>query len=78
MATKKVGAKKQAVAIESQQRRSKTLHILCLHGKSQNKEVFRTRLGRIPHKCKDLAIFFTDIEAPHCLPLSEGGAFFVS
>lgn len=49
------------------------LNILCLHGKSQNKEVFRTRLGRIPHKCKDVAVFYCDVEAPHDLPLVEGG-----
>ena len=53
--------------------RGEKLNILCLHGKSQNKEVFRTRLGRIPHKCKDVAIFYCDVEAPHDLPLVEGG-----
>eukprot|EP01035_Chromulina_nebulosa_P024349 gene24349-31688_t len=52
--------------------RGEKLNILCLHGKSQNKEVFRTRLGRIPHKCKDLAVFYCDVEAPHDLPLVEG------
>lgn len=27
--------------------------ILCLHGSHQNKEIFRTKLGRIPHKLKN-------------------------
>ena len=49
------------------------INILCLHGKSQNKEVFRTRLGRIPHKCKEVGTFYCDVEAPHDLPLVEGG-----
>jgi hypothetical protein len=49
------------------------LNVLCLHGKSQNKDVFRTRIGRIPHKCKHAAIFILDVEAPHFLPLIEGG-----
>lgn len=53
------------------------LNILCLHGKSQNKEVFRTRLGRIPHKCKDVAVFYCDVEAPHDLPLVEGGILLI-
>lgn len=32
-----------------------SLKILCLHGKSQNKEIFRTKLGSIPRKLKKLA-----------------------
>ena len=61
--------------ISSADRSAEKLNILCLHGKSQNKEVFRTRLGRIPHKCKDVANFYCDVEAPHDLPLAEGGIY---
>src|SRR4051812_6775423 len=43
---------------------SNMLKILCLHGKQQNKEILRTRLGRIPGKLKNIAIF-TIIDAPH-------------
>jgi alpha/beta superfamily hydrolase len=42
------------------------LKILCLHGKTQNKEVFRTKLGRIPHKLRHVAEL-TIIDAPHIL-----------
>ena len=42
------------------------MKILCLHGKQQNKEIFRTKLGRIPHKLKHLAEL-TIIDAPHVL-----------
>jgi alpha/beta superfamily hydrolase len=42
------------------------LKILCLHGKQQNKEIFRTKLGRLPHKLRNLADF-TIIDAPHIL-----------
>lgn len=37
--------------------------ILCLHGKQQNKSTFRTKLGRLPSKLKNLATF-TIIDAP--------------
>ncbi len=39
------------------------LKILCLHGKQQNKEIMRTRLGKIPHKLKSMAQL-TIIDAP--------------
>lgn len=42
------------------------LKILCLHGKQQNKELFRTKLGRIPHKLKHIADL-TVIDAPFIL-----------
>ena len=42
------------------------LRILCLHGKQQNKEVFRTKLGRIPHKLRNIAEL-TIVDAPHVL-----------
>lgn len=42
------------------------LKILCLHGKQQNKEIFRTKLGRIPHKLKHFAEL-TVIDAPFIL-----------
>lgn len=35
---------------------------------SQNAEVFRTRLGRLPHKAKTLACFHYE-SAPHSLPV---------
>lgn len=44
------------------------LKILCLHGKQQNKEVFRTKLGRIPHKLRHVAEL-TIIDAPHVLEI---------
>jgi hypothetical protein len=34
---------------------NKMLKILCLHGKQQNKSIFRTKLGRIPPKLKSVA-----------------------
>ncbi len=40
------------------------LKILCLHGKQQNKEVLRTRLGNIPKKLKKIAQL-TIIDSPH-------------
>jgi len=42
------------------------LRILCLHGKQQNKDVFRAKLGKIPRKLKDVAEF-TVIDAPFIL-----------
>lgn len=48
-----------------------TLKIMCLHGMSQNAEVFRTRLGRLPHKAKAVASFHFE-NAPHLLPLKTG------
>ncbi|KAJ1417424.1 serine hydrolase FSH [Ochromonadaceae sp. CCMP2298] len=50
-----------------------TLRILCLHGKQQNKETFRTKLGNIPRKLKALAAL-TIVDAPHALPddIGEG------
>ena len=45
--------------------------ILCLHGSQQNAEIFRTRLGNIPRKAKELAKFVI-VEAPNELPLQEG------
>lgn len=45
------------------------LKILCLHGKEQNAEMFRTRLGRIPVKAKH---DFHIIDAPYLLPLKPG------
>ncbi len=44
------------------------LKILCLHGKQQNKTVFRTKLGRIPPKLKNCAVL-TIVDAPlTCTP----------
>ncbi len=40
------------------------LKVLCLHGKQQNKEILRTRLGRIPPKTKNIAQFIV-VDAPH-------------
>jgi predicted esterase len=40
------------------------MKILCLHGKQQNKSSFRTKLGRLPSKLKNLAVL-TIIDAPH-------------
>lgn len=48
------------------------LRILCLHGKQQNADVFRTRLGRLPYKCRNSTLEFDIVEAPHSLPLLEG------
>jgi hypothetical protein len=45
---------------------SPRLRILCLHGKQQNRETFRTKLGRIPHKLKNLADL-TIVDAPFVL-----------
>ena len=42
------------------------LRILCIHGKQQNKDVFRAKLGKIPRKLKDVAEF-TVIDAPFIL-----------
>jgi hypothetical protein len=44
-------------------------NILVLHGKSQNKDVMRSRLGRIPQKCKEFINLMHFAEAPHLLPL---------
>lgn len=41
--------------------------ILCLHGKQQNKEIFRTKLGRIPPKLKSKATL-TIIDGPFDCP----------
>ena len=38
---------------------------------SQNAEVFRTRLGRLPNKAKAVATFHYE-SAPHLMPLREG------
>ena len=48
------------------------MRVLSLHGKSQNKEVFRKRLGQLPKKLKKFGVRFEIIEAPHDLPLEEG------
>lgn len=45
------------------------LRILCLHGKMQNKDVFRKKLGRIPHKLRNLAELII-INAPYVLDQS--------
>lgn len=42
------------------------LRILCLHGKQQNREVFRAKLGKIPRKLKDVAEL-TVLDAPFIL-----------
>lgn len=42
------------------------LRILCLHGKQQNRDMFRAKLGKIPRKLKDVAEF-TVIDAPFIL-----------
>lgn len=42
------------------------LRILCLHGKQQNREVFRAKLGKIPRKLKDIAEL-TVLDAPFIL-----------
>jgi hypothetical protein len=47
------------------------LNILCLHGNEQDHEIFRTRLGRIPQKCKHIADFHI-VNAPHILPTKLG------
>lgn len=47
------------------------IKILCLHGKTQNREVMRSRMGRIPSKSKHIAEY-TYIDAPHFLELKEG------
>ena len=47
------------------------LHILALHGKQQNGQIFRSRLGQIPRKLKAVATFHI-IESPHEMPLEEG------
>lgn len=41
--------------------------ILCLHGKQQNKEIFRPKLGRIPPKLKQMATM-TIIDGPFDCP----------
>jgi hypothetical protein len=38
---------------------------------TQNAEIFRTRLGRLPHKAKGLASFHF-VSAPHLLPVKAG------
>jgi hypothetical protein len=47
------------------------MKVLCLHGKTQNREIMRSRMGRIPHKSKQIAEY-TYIDAPHCLELKAG------
>lgn len=47
------------------------LNVLCLHGKEQNAELFRSRLGRIPVKAKAYARFHI-VDAPYELPLKDG------
>ena len=51
-----------------------SLRVLCLHGKQQNAEVFRTRLGRLPHKCKSSTLEFDIAEAPFSLPMLDGNS----
>jgi len=47
------------------------LRILCLHGSQQTKEIFRSRLGRLPRKLKTVAeLVFVD--GPVVLSLREG------
>ena len=48
------------------------VRVLALHGKSQNKEVFRTRLSALPKKLKKFGVSFHIVEAPHDMPLREG------
>ena len=48
-----------------------SLRLLCLHGKQQNSEVLRMRLGRVPYKCRNSESEFDIIEAPHDLPLKK-------
>ena len=47
---------------------------LCLHGKEQNRDVFKGRLGRLRHKARAVASFEI-IEAPHDLPIRDGNEF---
>jgi len=47
------------------------LRVLCLHGNQQTSEIFRARLGRLPHRARRVASF-EFVEAPHELPLREG------
>jgi hypothetical protein len=42
------------------------LRILCLHGKQQNREIFRAKLGKIPRKLKDIAEMIV-VDAPYIL-----------
>lgn len=49
--------------------------ILCLHGKQQNKQIFRTKLGRIPPKLKSLATL-TIVDAPFDCEASPSSASF--
>lgn len=48
------------------------LKILCLHGSEQNSEIFRSRLGRLPHKSRHVVQSFRVVDAPHSLPIREG------
>ena len=40
--------------------------ILCLHGKQQNSNIFRTKMGRIPHKLRNITDFIL-VDAPHII-----------
>ena len=46
--------------------------LLCLHGSEQNAEVFRTKIGRFPHKAQRANIQITYLNAPHIVPLRPG------
>jgi ribosome-binding ATPase YchF (GTP1/OBG family) len=48
------------------------MRILALHGKRQNAEVMRTRLGRLVPKLKKIGVDLFIAEAPHDLPMEEG------
>jgi len=51
------------------------MKILALHGKQQNGEVFRSRLGRLPHKIQQLQKTTIDyVDAQFELPLNQGDA----
>lgn len=47
-------------------------HLLCLHGSEQNAEIFRTKIGRLPHKAQKERIQITYLNAPHALALRPG------
>eukprot|EP00122_Pirum_gemmata_P018371 Pgem_evm1s17202 len=47
------------------------LKVLCLHGKSQNGEIFDQRINRLQKKLKNKVEFYF-IDAPFLMPQQEG------
>jgi len=50
---------------------SGVMRVLCLHGKHQTKETFRSRIGKLPNRAKHVAEFVY-VDGPHELPKREG------